>query len=250
MQKPQKSSKVSISVLISDPTRLGCELLAQALTRGRYRFEITGCACSSSEVVAALQQRKSEVVLLSADLQDGPLAGLNILGQLLAEDPRLCTILILDKIDRDLVISAFRAGARGSFSRAGSLEDLGKCIYQVRNGQIWASSAELQYVLEALATAVPLRGAIDVSGNTLLTSREEDVVALVAEGLTNREIANKLKLSEHTVKNYLFRMFEKLGVSSRVELILYAMSHREQSNNREPAKNKPGKNKEDSPTAA
>lgn len=58
----------------------------------------------------------------------------------------------------------------------------------------------------------------------MLTRREEDVVRLLAEGLQNREIAKELKLSEHTVRNYLFHIFEKLGVSSRVELVLYAVS--------------------------
>jgi DNA-binding CsgD family transcriptional regulator len=58
----------------------------------------------------------------------------------------------------------------------------------------------------------------------LLTKREEEVVRLVAEGMQNREIAKELKLSEHTIKNYLFHIFEKLGVSSRVELVLYAVS--------------------------
>jgi len=58
----------------------------------------------------------------------------------------------------------------------------------------------------------------------LLTKREEDVVRLLAEGLQNRDIAHALKLSEHTIKNYLFHIFDKLGVSSRVELVLYAVS--------------------------
>ena len=62
-------------------------------------------------------------------------------------------------------------------------------------------------------------------GRELLTPREEQVVALVAEGLSNRDTAQELNLSEHTVKKYLFRIFEKLGISSRVELVLYAVNH-------------------------
>jgi DNA-binding NarL/FixJ family response regulator len=61
----------------------------------------------------------------------------------------------------------------------------------------------------------------------MLTPREEQVVALVAEGLSNRETARELNLSEHTIKKYLFRIFDKLGISSRVELVLYAMNHGE-----------------------
>jgi DNA-binding NarL/FixJ family response regulator len=63
------------------------------------------------------------------------------------------------------------------------------------------------------------------NGNQLLTPREEQVVALVAEGLANREVATALQLSEHTIKKYLFRIFDKLGISTRVELVLYAVHH-------------------------
>ena len=66
---------------------------------------------------------------------------------------------------------------------------------------------------------------LNAAGHSLLTPREEQVVALVAEGLSNRHIAIELKLSEHTIKKYLFRVFEKLGISSRVELVLYAVHH-------------------------
>ena len=65
----------------------------------------------------------------------------------------------------------------------------------------------------------------NVQGGSLLTPREEQVVALVAEGLSNRDIAQELALSEHTVKKYLFRIFDKLGISTRVELVLYAVNH-------------------------
>ncbi len=65
------------------------------------------------------------------------------------------------------------------------------------------------------------------NGRSLLTPREEQVVALVADGLTNREVAAELGLSEHTIKEYLLRIFDKLGISTRVELVLYAVCHGE-----------------------
>jgi DNA-binding NarL/FixJ family response regulator len=76
-----------------------------------------------------------------------------------------------------------------------------------------------------LISEVPSLRVLNSRGSTLLTPREEQVVALVAEGLGNRDIARELKLSEHTVKKYLFRIFEKLGVSTRVELVLYAVNN-------------------------
>jgi DNA-binding NarL/FixJ family response regulator len=120
------------------------------------------------------------------------------------------------------VIEAFRSGARGVFCRTESLKLLAKSIKCVHEGQIWASSSELHYVLEAMSEPVPM-SFMNANGDALLSARELDVVRCVAEGLSNREIAQRLSLREHTVKNYLFRIFDKLGVSSRVEVVLYAL---------------------------
>jgi DNA-binding NarL/FixJ family response regulator len=103
-----------------------------------------------------------------------------------------------------------------------------RCIQAVYKGQIWASSSHLQVLLGALAQAPPAR-VVNAQGLNLLAEREGQVVSLVADGLTNRDIAAQLGLSEHTVSNYLFRIYNKLGVSNRVELVLYVMKQREQS---------------------
>jgi DNA-binding NarL/FixJ family response regulator len=131
--------------------------------------------------------------------------------------------MLLDTPERTQVVESFRAGARGVFSRSDSLKSLAKCIYCVSQGQVWANSKELRYLLEALGEALPMR-MIDAKGAVLLSRREQEVVRCVAEGLSNREIAQRLGLTEHTVKNYLFRIFDKLGVSKRVEVVLYAYS--------------------------
>ena len=82
----------------------------------------------------------------------------------------------------------------------------------------------MQYVIESLSQ-VPSLHMVNSRGMRLLTPREEQVVALVADGLSNREVAQELSLSEPTIKKYLFPIFDKLGISSRVELVLYALSH-------------------------
>jgi DNA-binding NarL/FixJ family response regulator len=87
-----------------------------------------------------------------------------------------------------------------------------------------ANSEQLQYLIEVV-TQVPSLRVVNARGLKLLTPREEQVVALVADGLSNREVAHELSLSEHTVKKYLFRIFDKLGISSRVELVLYPVTH-------------------------
>ncbi len=119
----------------------------------------------------------------------------------------------------------FRAGARGVFDRSEfDIRLLCRCIRCVAAGQVWASSEQIDYVLDTFTDTASLR-VVSAGGENLLTRRERDVVRLVVEGLVNREVAQQLGLSEHTVKNYLFNVFNKLGVSSRAELILYAVSN-------------------------
>ncbi len=214
----------AIRVLVSDSTRMGCQLLAEALRRSQSRFVVSACAVDSTEILKALAERKPDVALITAQLQDGPLAGFTVLRQAQAFSPKTRCVLLVETSEPEMVTNAFRAGAKGIFCRSGSFEALCKCICAVHKGQIWANSTELQFVLESLARAAPLQR---LNGQAQLTKREEDVVALVVQGLTNREISSRLNLSGHTVKNYLFRVFEKLGVSSRVELVLYALDQRQ-----------------------
>jgi DNA-binding NarL/FixJ family response regulator len=134
-------------------------------------------------------------------------------------------VLLVSAYDRELVVSAFRSGARGIFTITDSnLRHLCKCLLCVTAGQIWAGTEQLNYLLD-LVSEVPSLRVLNAGGKRLLTPREEQVVALVAEGLGNRQIARELNLSEHTVKKYLFRIFEKLGISTRVELVLYAVNN-------------------------
>jgi len=96
-------------------------------------------------------------------------------------------------------------------------------------GQIWASNEDLENVMTALIHAKSLQFN-DADGMPLSTRREEDVVRLLADGLKNREIAQRLEVKEHSIRTYLYRIFQKLGVSTRVELILYAFSQRDRNN--------------------
>jgi len=139
--------------------------------------------------------------------------------------PEVSKVLLVESCDREIVVSAFRSGVRGIFCLSeSSLRSLGKCIQRVARGQIWADTEQLSYLLD-LISEVPSLRVFNSYGDHLLTPREEQVVALVAEGLANREVAMELRLSEHTIKKYLFRIFDKLGISTRVELVLYAVNH-------------------------
>ncbi|PYX00821.1 MAG: hypothetical protein DMG89_03430 [Acidobacteria bacterium] len=150
---------------------------------------------------------------------------LSIVRRLHLSHPEIAKIVLQDACDREVVVNAFRSGAKGLFCFSEyPFRLLCKCIQSVHQGQIWANSEQLKYLVEGL-TQVPSLRIVNARGVKLLTTREEQVVALVADGLSNREVANELCLSEHTVKKYLFRIFDKLGISSRVELVLYAFSN-------------------------
>ena len=132
-------------------------------------------------------------------------------------------ILLLDVEQPQTVVDAFRAGAVGVFSREEPFEVLCKSILKVHEGQFWISNRQIQYLVDSLKDSPP--AITDAKGTQLLTKREQGLVHLVAEGRTNKEISRELNLSEHTVRNYLFRIFNKLGTSNRLELALYAINH-------------------------
>jgi DNA-binding NarL/FixJ family response regulator len=214
-----------IRVLVGDASRMTSQLIAGQLKTSRSpRFETLLPVCFTSKAIAdEIIGTQPDVALVSSLLQDSSFAGYSVLCTIQPLNLATRSILLLEDCEHDPVIDAFRSGARGVFSRAESSELLSKCIYSVHRGQIWASTREMEYMLAELVATRPLR-IVDAHGYNLLSKREEEVVALVADGLTNRQVSEQLKLSEHTVKNYLFKVFEKLGISTRVELVLYALS--------------------------
>lgn len=223
MFSPCVSSSQRIHVLVAEADPMGSQLIAGALKRCRNQFDIVALTSNSSDAILKLNEHKPDVAVISAELQDGPLMGFRVLNELRIAQFKTATIMLLRDSERDLVIDAFRSGARGVFSRVQSFKALSKCIRIVHKGEVWASHGDLEFVLEALTHLKPFQ-VVSAHGLLLLTKREEDVVRLVAEGMRNLEIAQRLNVTEHTVRNYLFRIFEKLGVSSRVELVLYAFS--------------------------
>jgi two-component system nitrate/nitrite response regulator NarL len=218
MASSGSSASGTIRVAVHDISRMATQLLCAALSQ-QPRLEVVDIVGKSVAETAATNPHVA-------------LAGTSGLGdpvvvriqQLRRIRPEIKAIILIDQPARELVLEAFRAGARGVFSRSGSVEYLVKCISSVHEGQIWADQTATEFLLGAIREPIPIP-LVDAKGNVLLSEREQSVVRGVAEGLTNREIANQLELSEHTVKNYIFRIFDKLGVSNRVELILYAMAH-------------------------
>jgi DNA-binding NarL/FixJ family response regulator len=213
-----------VRVLAVDNTAMSTQLLVDALSRNA-QFHVIEAPSNEAEIVPLVKAENPDVALLSAKLGAGGKAAFDLVRNLRAEQPALRVVMLLDHSDPAAVVEAFRAGAHGIFCRTQPLRLLAKCIECVNAGQVWANSSELHFLLEALAK--PALASFRHLGSSPLSARESDVVRCVAEGLTNRDIARRLKLTEHTVKNYLFRIFDKLGVSSRVEVVLYALGNGE-----------------------
>ena len=213
-----------VRVFVFEATQLSCDLLSRALEQSRYGLSVVGSSVNLRGR-EEFQMVESDVAIISSTLEDGPLAGFTLLRSLARTNKSVRFVMLLDQGDRDLVVEAFRCRAAGVHERSQPLEMICKCVYSVSLGQVWADSQQLRYVTDALAGGIAHR-VTDVKGQPLLTPREDEICPLVAEGLKNREIAKLLNLSEHSVKNHLFRIFERLGISSRTELILYVMAQK------------------------
>ena len=211
-----------LQIAVFEPTLMACELLSHAIESSCDEIKVITTGVSSQfQNDAELQ--KADVAVISLSLKGDPFGGLKLLRRLHRERPNLNCALLLDEDNREVVIEAFRSGAVGVCQRDKSYCQLLKCIRCVSRGQVWASSRQLRYVLEALAQGLPPL-VTDSKGETLLSRREHEIASKVADGMRNREIAELLRVSEHTVKNHLFRIFERLGISNRAELILYLHS--------------------------
>ncbi len=211
-----------IRVHVCDDTRVHTELFADALKRDGC-LQVTTSPPGSDRSATNINIGDIDVLLISSNLDEQPGRGFEVLRGLRAMHADLKAVMLLDSSQVDMVLEAFRAGARGIFSKNDSITSLIKCIQKVHEGQVWANSEQVATVMQALASSHNIR-AVDARGLNLLSKREMEIVRGVAQGLSNREIAARLHLSQHTVKNCLFRIYDKLGVSSRVELLFMTLS--------------------------
>jgi len=223
MSKQEKLVKIAqmtnpaFRVLIVDRDSMSSDLLAQAIVRDRHCL---ASAIRSADLLPALANQDIDLVIIGADLDSKPGSGFQLSQNVSRAFPNISIVILLNSTTHDLVVNAFRAGARGVFSRQQPMDEFLDCIEHVRKGFIWAGKEETTALLDTFRSIVVPHMVTAINSPTL-TARELQVVQLAAKGKTNKNIALELRLSEHTVKNYLFRAFEKLGVTSRVELLFY-----------------------------
>lgn len=202
-------------ILILDRDSMSSDLLANALERCG---DCEARAIDASLLMQTLSRTKTDLVVVGADVNSTVGKGFAIADAITGSHPDIAVIILLDVTTQESVLCAFRSGARGVFSRQQPMAEFLDCVQHVRKGFIWAGKTEGDYLLEVFRR-LPSSTPIIATDMPMLTAREFEVVKHAAKGKTNKQIAAELSLSEHTVKNYLFRAFEKLGVSSRVELL-------------------------------
>ena len=213
-------SQDRLRVLAVDSTSMGTQILVDALGRNG-QFHMIEAPPIEALILASTKREKPGVAVISAGLGKNGRGAFDLVRKIRAQVAGTRVVMMIDASECGAVVDAFRAGVGGVFCRTEPFHLLAKCIQCVYMDQIWASSSQLHFLLDALTQ--PTFANFRSTECCPLSAREIDVVRCVAEGLTNREIGKRLQLTEHTVKNYLFRIFEKLGASSRVEVVLYAL---------------------------
>src|ERR1700690_133283 len=222
MQQDVNQHERTIRVLVADNSPFHTKLLAAALTRDPD-FQVVSSNLSAVNVAAASRQQVVDVFVLSAFVDGDAQVGLKILEELREINPNTRAVVLLNSLTPESILDTFRAGAKGVFHIQEDSDVLRRCIRRVHEGHAWVSREQMTLLLEALVSTPKIK-AIDRKGMNLLTKREAEVVSCLAEGMTNREIAERIGLSQHTVKNYLFRIFDKLGVSNRIELLFMTLT--------------------------
>jgi DNA-binding NarL/FixJ family response regulator len=217
-------SKIRIVVADDHPIfRDGlCKLLAL-----EEDFEVVAQAQDGRQVLDVLQQYAPDILLL--DLKMPGLDGLSTLQRLQAVKNKTRVIVLTASDDKNEFVQAMKLGTSGIVLKQTATDLLIKSIRKVHAGEIWLDSHTTAAVIRQFVAAdetppppVP-QAASRERERSPLSQREREIVALVAQGFKNKEMAEKMFISEQTVKNHLHNIFDKLGVSDRLELALYAI---------------------------
>jgi two-component system, NarL family, nitrate/nitrite response regulator NarL len=227
------TSEKHVRILISERNRMASHLLADSLSRDPG-FEVA-CVAAGDEVISSALAHKPDVAVISAEFDGAAKTGLQIVRTLSSRQPRIEIVVLIDGGARSSVLAAFRCGAKGVFCRSEPPSEFRSCIERVSRGEIWAGRKEAEYLLAAVRNSPSCDG-IDDDKVSVLSKRELEVAECAAQGQSNKQIADQLHLSEHTVKNYLFRIFDKLGVSNRFELLFLLYNARDNFSRKESVK--------------
>jgi len=217
--QPDGADKQFIRVIVAD---------TQAIFRAGLRkifaveddIRVVGQAETLSQTLSAARKFSGDVLIFEAKLADNPA---DTVSELLRLSPALRLVVVTSNSDEELTLELFRRGAHGIISREVEPELLLDCIRKAAKGEPWLDSKGIHWVLEAFRT----QGIRPATGRTKvqLTPKESLIVSCVTQVMKNKEIASRVGTTEQVVKNYLRKVYDKLGVADRLELALYCLNN-------------------------
>lgn len=187
-------------------------------------FLVVSEAGDGEEAITHALEHEPDILLL--DVQMPKLPGLEAMRAIMSKSPRIKIILLTSTISTQHVIEALQIGARGIVLKDSAAEDLSEAIRAVFSGDYWIGGERVVNLLQALHGLMQKASATPERKTYGLTPRELEVVQSIVEGCSNKDIAKQFCISEETVKRHLSNTFDKTGVSTRLELALFAISHK------------------------
>ncbi|HEX3572523.1 MAG TPA: response regulator transcription factor [Acidobacteriaceae bacterium] len=187
-------------------------------------FEVVGEAEDGDDAITQTLELEPDILLL--DVAMPRLPGLEAMRAIMAKSPRVKIVLLTSTISVQQIIEALQIGARGIVLKQSVVGDLGQALRAVTSGDYWIGGERVVNLLKALQELQAQAAAVPERKTYGLTPRELEVVSCIVEGCSNRDIAKQFTISEETVKRHLSNVFDKTGVSTRLELALFAIAHK------------------------
>ena len=217
---PDESGGAFIRVIVAD---------SQAIFRAGLRkifaleddIRVVGQAETLSQALSAAKKFTADILIFEASLAPNPI---DAVSELLRQAPTLRLVVITPEPNEEITLELFRRGAHGIASREVEPELFVECLRKVSKGEPWLDSRGVQWVLEAYRS----QGTRPASSRAKvqLTPKESLIVSCVTQGMKNKEIAVRVGTTEQVVKNYLRKVYDKLGVADRLELALFCLHNR------------------------
>jgi DNA-binding NarL/FixJ family response regulator len=214
------ASQGTIRIIVAD---------SQAIFRAGLRkifaleddIRVVGQAETVAQTIAAIQKFEADILIFESALTNSPA---DAVSDLLRQSVKCRVVVVLQEPDQEMTLELFRRGAHGIVCREVEPETLVDCLRKVAAGEPWLEPRAIAWVLDAFRTQ-GLRPTGSRS-KVQLTPKESLIVSCVTQGMKNKEIALRVGTTEQVVKNYLRKVYDKLGVADRLELALYCLNHR------------------------
>ena len=187
-------------------------------------FTVVGEAEDGDVAITETLDKEPDILLL--DLQMPRLPGLEAMRAIMSRSPRVKIVLLTSQITTQQVIEALQIGARGIVLKDAVSGELSEALRAVISGDYWINGQRVVNLLKALHELMQKAAAVPEKKTYGLTPRELEVVTCIVEGCSNKDIAKQFTISEETVKRHLSNVFDKTGVSTRLELALFAIAHK------------------------